>query len=804
MPIRLFTFLILLIPSILFAQIEVKGRVVDDRTLEPLAFVHILAEGAREGTTTDINGQFSIQVADPSIALQFSYVGYAPLRIEADPVTPMLVRMQRTAVELKAVEILPGENPAHRIIDRVYANRKINDGMRNRSHRYRSYSKTIFTAEMDSAVLNDPQRMAALDSNDREAIDWLDRQHLLLIESATAKSFIPPAAEKEEVLAMRVSGLKDPSLLALAASTKTFSIYEPQITINQKTYLSPIGPGSTDRYLFILQDTLYHGVDSVFIISFQPRRGKKFEGLKGALYVNTDGYALQNVLAEPVERSGGISLRLQQEFRKVNGSVWFPFQLNTFLYLDNVQINDWKLMGIGRTYLKEIEVDVPIERKEVRGPELSIEREAMRRDDQLWNGLRETPLDQRELNTYHVMDSIGEEAKFDRRLKWFAVLMSGKFPIGPFDLRLRDLVNYNEYEGLRPGLSLATNDRISRYFSIGGHGAYGFRDEALKYGADLSVTPRPGRDLEIRGSYENDVAESGGSDLPIKGRYITEWYRMWSVDRMDRMERIQAQLRFRVNSSLKMWIGSERADRWNLIGYQYVDRLSENISFKRDRYSAGSIFAGFRFAFRERLVRLPDRQISTGTTWPVLDVQASKAFAGLWQGELDLWRIEARVEKTFRLRMLGDLSIHLRGGAAQENSPCSFLFNMRGTFDRDFGVMVPNTFPVMRPNEFLADRYVAVHMQHSFRNLIFKWKKFRPIPVLVGNAAWGKLSLPELHEGLAFNTLGEGYYEAGLQLDNLINGAFSGFGIGAYMRLGEHMFEKGLDNFAFKLTATMR
>ena len=41
-----------------------------------------------------------------------------------------------------------------------------------------------------------------------EAVDWLDRQHLLMIESATAKSLIPPAAEKEEVRAMRVSGLK--------------------------------------------------------------------------------------------------------------------------------------------------------------------------------------------------------------------------------------------------------------------------------------------------------------------------------------------------------------------------------------------------------------------------------------------------------------------------------------------------------------------------------------------------------------------------------------------------------------------
>ena len=105
-----------------------------------------------------------------------------------------------------------------------------------------------------------------------KAIEFLEKQYILLIESVTAKRFIPPAAEQEEVLAMRVSGLKDPSLLAMVASTKTFSVYEPQIQVNERTYLSPIGPGSTKQYLFILQDTLYQGKDSVFLIMAFIRR----------------------------------------------------------------------------------------------------------------------------------------------------------------------------------------------------------------------------------------------------------------------------------------------------------------------------------------------------------------------------------------------------------------------------------------------------------------------------------------------------------------------------------------------------
>src|SRR5690606_30189671 len=99
------------------------------------------------------------------------------------------------------------------------------------------------------------------------------------------------------------------------------------------------------------------GADTVFVISYQPRRGKKFDALKGVLYVNTDGYALQNVIAEPVERDGLMSLRLQQQHEKVQGRAWFPVQLNTFIYFDGMVVGDKRVVGIGRTYLKEIEVD---------------------------------------------------------------------------------------------------------------------------------------------------------------------------------------------------------------------------------------------------------------------------------------------------------------------------------------------------------------------------------------------------------------------------------------------------------------
>lgn len=785
-------------------QASVQGRVVDDRTMEPLAFVHVVPEGQREGSTTDIDGRFALELASGQSLLRFSYVGYKPTEVVARPGEPMLVRMERATFELRMVEVLPGENPAHRIIEQVYANRKVNDGLRNRAHRYTSYSKTIFTAALDSSIINDPSKLAALDTSDREAYDFLEDQHLLLIESATKRSFIPPSNEREEVIAMRVSGLKDPSLLGLAASTKTFSVYDPQIVLGEKTYLSPIGPGITARYLFLLQDTLYQNADTVFIISYQPRSGRKFDALKGVLYVNTNGYALQNLIAEPVERDGNVSVKLQQQFAKVNGQIWFPVQLNTFLYFDGIEVNKFKVMGIGRTYLKDIELDAPIAKREVRGPEFVMERVAGKRSEAFWDSLRTEPLEGKELRTYTVIDSVSQAQNLERKLNWLGYLTTGRAGVGPVDVLLDKVLAYNGYEGIRLGAGLVTNDKVSRYFSVGGYGAYGFGDRAWKYGSELSLKPWPGRGPTLRAYYANDVEESGGVHFPgQQGNYLNETYRLLFVDRMDQLEQAGAELSFRVSSSLRMWLGTERSERRNLIGYQYAQAFNDDVTLLTDRFVTGSVSMGFRFAFREQVARLPGRQFGMGTRWPVLNVQASRAVQELWQGEYELWRVNVMLEKTFRMPLLGDLSLRSVAGMADPTAPYPFLYNLRGTFDRNIPLAAPFTFETMRPNEFLADRYVSLHLRHSFGNLLFKGKKFRPVPVLVANAVWAELDAPQNHRGYSFWPLDGGYYEAGLQLDNLLRSSLVGIGFGAFYRLGPNSLPEAWDNLALKLSLTL-
>ncbi|HEX2617576.1 MAG TPA: DUF5686 family protein [Flavobacteriales bacterium] len=817
---RAFITLLFLLPFTVSAQIALTGRVVDSASNEPLAFVPIHVDDDRQGITTDIDGRFALTVPALPITLRLSYVGYAPLVVTVSDARPVLIDLVQSNTELQAAVVTPTENPANRIIKRVYAQRKENDGMQQRSYRYTSYSKTIFSAKPDTTVqaaltANKPAeeekdtltvRLGKKDTaaTHTDLMQLMEEQHIFLIESATKKSFIPPAAEKEEVLAMRVSGLKDPSLLALAAQTKTFSIYSPQISIGDKNYLGPIGPNSTSKYFFLLEDTLYQGSDTVYVMSYRPRRGTKYDGLKGLLYVNTDGYAVQNVTAEPVEREG-VSIRFQQKHERVGGKAWFPVQLNSFIYFDNITLNGLKLFGAGRTYLKDIEVDADVARKEVRGPELVMDQLSTRRDEAFWNGLRTDSLDHKDLRTYTMMDSLGEAVHLDRKLKYLTALATGRVGIGPVDLLLKYVMRYNAYEGIRLGAGLATNDKVSRFWSLGGYFGYGFVDKTWKYGGDLTIKPWYGRDLSLKGYYTNDVAESGGVTFDgTTYKFNNESYRFLFMDRMDRVERAGAQLAFRTGSSLKWWVGSERAQYDNVIGYRYLTRPQEGVTLRQSGYLLGSVNVGLRFAFHERLARLPDREVALGTKWPVLYVQGMRSVKGLWEGDLETWRVSAMLEKVFHVRLLGDLTVRAFGGVADPNAPYALLYNLHGTYAlQDAPTKVPiaadMTFQTMLPNEFLADRYAGIHVKHSFGKLLFEGKWFKPRPSIVASAAFGHLDHPENHEGFTFKSLDEGFYEAGLQIDNVLRSGFLGLGVGAYYRLSPQLPDAS-DNLAIKGT----
>lgn len=93
-------FFSLLLAVSAYADIQVKGKVIDADGSEPLIGVSVLVVGSTSGTITDFDGNFEITVPDKAV-LQFSYIGYKTIEVRA--VETMNVIMESDTQQLQEV-----------------------------------------------------------------------------------------------------------------------------------------------------------------------------------------------------------------------------------------------------------------------------------------------------------------------------------------------------------------------------------------------------------------------------------------------------------------------------------------------------------------------------------------------------------------------------------------------------------------------------------------------------------------------------------------------------------------------------
>lgn len=68
--------IVVIAPAIAFQQHKITGLVTDAQTGEPLPGVTVIVDGTSNGTATDIDGNYSLDVSNSEVVLSFSYIGY--------------------------------------------------------------------------------------------------------------------------------------------------------------------------------------------------------------------------------------------------------------------------------------------------------------------------------------------------------------------------------------------------------------------------------------------------------------------------------------------------------------------------------------------------------------------------------------------------------------------------------------------------------------------------------------------------------------------------------------------------------
>lgn len=797
----LLVMLLLVKAPAIHGQTVVSGRVVDARTSEPLAFVNLRLGDGPEGGTTDIDGKFVLRSSRPAASITLSYVGYEPQKVTPVKASGLVIKMVRRQIELEGVTIVPGENPAHRIIRQVMVHRDANDHEKLNTFRYEAYEKMVFAVNADSIMLADT---ALLDTSAMKLRRFVEKRDFFLIENVVERSFKAPDRNIEKVKATRMSGFRDPVFVFLLSQMQTTTFYNEEFRIGDRTYISPLSNGSLSRYFYQIEDTLFVGTDSVFVISFRPWKGTNFDGLKGTLSVTTDGWAIVNVIAEPAEAEKAMSIRVQQLYHKPDGQHWFPKQLNTDLVFRNLEVqagkganNKFHMLARGRTYIKEVQINPEISGRELAMLGTDVDPSAAARDARFWDQHRIDSLTARELETFRYIDSLGRKANFDRLGRMMETAMNGRIPLGWVDLDMNRLFRYNNYEGWYAGLGLITSNRLSRRFSLNGFWGYGFGDKTAKYGGGAEVLLHRLHEVSIGYQYASDIGENGRTTLPFANRSMIDetFFREILTNRYDSYQSHEAFVKFRALRHFLVNLAAASMVNRPMFDYQFALQPDAGV----DGYRFSEVRMGIRFAFRERFIRTIRSKMSMGSDYPIVVLNLTQGLSGVFKSEYDYTKVDVSVVASTYLRFAGRSTLRLQAGLADGDVPLTTLYNAPAAFT-NFSVQSPGSFSTMRMNEFYSDRYVALFYSHDFENLLFRSGWFNPRPEIKLSALWGTMSQRERHQRVVFGVPELGYYEAGLNINNLLNLQFYNLGIGGAWRLGAYSLPRSADNLSVTIT----
>jgi TonB-linked SusC/RagA family outer membrane protein len=99
-------FLLLFHPQVWAQERQVNGRVTSQEDGSPVPGVNVVVEGTTRGTTTDVDGNYTIQLAPDENTLVFSFVGFKPSVVDVDGRTVIDVALEPDITSLEEVVVV--------------------------------------------------------------------------------------------------------------------------------------------------------------------------------------------------------------------------------------------------------------------------------------------------------------------------------------------------------------------------------------------------------------------------------------------------------------------------------------------------------------------------------------------------------------------------------------------------------------------------------------------------------------------------------------------------------------------------
>ena len=447
----------------------VKGKITDQNGTE-LPFVNVYIEGTTNGTTSNADGEFALNVKEgDDLILAFQTLGYVKHREKIDintQTSDLLIKMRSENVQLKEVMIKGNsKDPAYAIMREAIKRRREN------KDKVQSFSADIYM-KSNVKLLQIPKKLPFFISK-KNMPDSTDLGMIYMSESVARYYTQNPDKKKEEMIASKVAGEKT-GFSWNRVEDVFVNFYESSVNMtgySERPFISPLAAGSLLNYKYKYLGTFYVDAKPVHKIEIIPRR-KGDPLFHGEMYINEgDNYQIFSsdlFITKDAQIDFADTVHIKQEMVKVNDSIWVPLQMQIYSHI--------KVFGFGATDMSTATIsNYQVNRtfpKKFFGNELfRIDEQANKKDTSFWSATRPSILSQEESRYYQKGDSMlarmetkaykDSVSKADSKLR-FGLMGLRKFnPVKGTSFRtnaLPDMLSYNTVEGV--------NATVKTFFTI--------------------------------------------------------------------------------------------------------------------------------------------------------------------------------------------------------------------------------------------------------------------------------------------------------------------------------------------------
>jgi hypothetical protein len=688
---------------------------------------------------------------------------------------------------------------------------------------YTFYEKSIISANPDSisasidtVFKNKRKTKFIIDSSSYKFKKIITKQHIYQTEKV-AKISIEKGKKKETIIGLKMAGLKQPIYELLGQEFMPFDLSKKQLKILQFTFQNPFSTDGALKYKFEITDTLIKPNGNEIVLQFELKKSIKKNKLKGVAIVDLRTNAITKIT---FFINSIINVKAETIFGSFNTEKsWFPVSQNILItkgkgkqnidflgetiQFDNLPNTTKKydysndlFVKIYRDYSNYNFKQIPNRQRY----QIQIDKSAIKTNTAFFNTISNDTLDIRSQNTYQTLDSLVTATKIEKKIYFGKKLINGQIPIGWFDFRGRDIFKYNNYEGFRLGIGIATNDRFSTYYRLFGYGAYGTKDGVFKSQLGSAFRISKNTDSWISGSFTDDIIEFADLSLIADNkRFRLIDPRPFNLSTFYNHQSYELTFESKFISKIETTFKLSRSRINPLFDYEFI---APNKSYKVYNLTLATL--SLEWSPNSKFLQAPQEILEVEKGFPKIILQVSQAIPNVLSENIEFTKIDARVYQEKKHLSGQKTTFLLQGGISLGNAPLSHLYSVApNNLDREailsrITFANKTSFETMYFNEFFSDRYSLFQLKHYFNKFQIS-KSIKPILVIGSKVAFGGFSHPENHRGITFKTMEKGFYESGFELQNI----FKGFGLSTYYRYGPYQLEKFDQNIAIKLSFTL-